>query len=159
MNRRVYRTIKTGRKGVSLLEVILTLAVSAMILTSIVSLTSKSVSTSTLSRNKAQANRYAGEAVEFVRTQKEFNGWSIFFNAIKDSSDGSTTGPEIWCLTTLAFNINHECTASDVIPNTMFKRTLTVTGDSNVLDINVKVEWTDEKGTHETFSSTVISNW
>jgi hypothetical protein len=80
----------------------LALAVSAIILTGIVALSSLSVNISTASRNKSQANRYAGEVIEFFRKEKEVDGWENLKNAI-------TAGSGKWCLTDLSLSINTEC--------------------------------------------------
>jgi Tfp pilus assembly protein PilV len=139
--------------GQSLFEVILALAVSAIVLTGIVSLTSRSVSTSTSSKNKSQANRYAREAMEYIRTQKGLLGWSAFV---------TTAQPGDWCLSSLDFTKHYSCTTSstDFISGTIFQRTLTVSNVSaKTMDITVKVVWIDEKGTHETRTVSAISDW
>ncbi len=142
-------------RGMSLLEVIMALAVLAIVLTAIVSLTSKSITTSTLSKNKTLANRYASEAIEYFRKEKEFIGWSNFKNAI-------TTGGGKWCMVDLTLSINSECdpaNSSHFISSTIFQRTAyaSVTGKS--VDIGIKVKWTDEKGTHESYTVSAISDW
>lgn len=147
-------------RGQSLFEVILALAVSVVMLTGIISLTSKGVSTSTLSKNKAQANRYASEGMEYIRTQKEFLGWPTFKSII-------TAGGGRWCLKTLEFipANNLKCTASDFVVEpsgntTIFIRSLTLYNITNKsMDLDVVVLWVDEKGTHETYTIGAISDW
>lgn len=142
--------------GQSLMEVIIALAVTAIILTGIVSLTSKSVSTSTYSKNKSQANRHASEAMEYVRTQKEQLGWTDFKTLI------TTPDPDVWCMKTLEFTMSGVCPADDTgkITGTIFQRTLEVKNVlSKTMDVEVKVVWSDEKGTHETYTISSISNW
>lgn len=142
--------------GQSILEVILALAILAVIITGIVSLTSTSVNTSTYSKNVSQANRYADEAIEYVRKYKEFEGWTDFYTDI-------TLNSGKWCMTDLSLAINVECdlaNSAHFISGTIFQRTLTaISVNSNSIDIDVKVTWTDDKGTHETKSSTTVSNW
>lgn len=143
-------------QGQSLMEVIIALAVTAIILTGIVSLTSKSVSTSTYSKNKSQANRYAGEAMEYVRTQKEHLGWSNFKTII------TSPDPDIWCMKALEFTSSGVCPSDDTgkISGTIFQRTLEVKNVSNkTMEIEIKVIWSDEKGTHETYTVSAISDW
>jgi type II secretory pathway pseudopilin PulG len=143
--------------GQSLFEVIMAIAVSAIILTSIVALTSKSVSTSAYSKNKAQANRYAGEAMEYTRTQKEFLEWAAFESKV-------TYGGGKWCLDTLEYGTGKSVSAESdclaYIPSTIFIRYIEVTTNAEgSLNIEVKVRWTDEKGTHETFTISTIGRW
>jgi len=140
--------------GQSLFEVILALAVSAMILTSIVALTSMGVSTSTISKNKSQANRYASEAMEYMRTQKGILGWSAFGTLIGAGGD--------WCMSTLTLADHVACSSSSnpKITGTIFQRSLNVsdiTGSS--MNMKVRVSWIDEKGTHETYTESVISSF
>ena len=145
-------------KGQSLFEVILALAISAIILTGIVSLSSTSINTSTVSNNKSQANRYAGEAMEYVRKEKAFLGWNSFI---------TTIGTGSWCLKTLDFTVapHAPCGASDYLQdppgkNTVFKRELTLeTITSDYVTFRIVVSWVDEKGTHETRSVSTVSNW
>lgn len=145
----------TYHLGQSLLEVILALAILAVIITGIVSLTSTSVNTSTYSKNVSQANRYADEVIEYIRKEKEFRGWSDFNSNI-------TVSGGVWCMPDLALMTNEACDpleTTDFISGTIFQRTLTATSAGNSIDIDVKVTWTDDKGTHETRSSTTIANW
>jgi len=143
--------------GQSILEVILALAILAVIITGIVSLTSTSVNTSTYSKNVSQANRYADEVIEYIRKEKEFSGWSDF------TSDIITAYGGIWCMSDLTLTINEACDPLDsnhFISGTIFQRTLTATSvNSNSINIDVQVSWTDDKGTHTTKSSTTVSNW
>lgn len=63
----------------------------------------------------------------------------------------------------LNFTINTLCdpsNASHFISNTIFQRFIEAKNISNKsMDIEVKVTWTDEKGTHETYTISAISNW
>ena len=163
MNMNQYQQLKSGNAGMSLMEIILTLAITAIILTAIVSLTSLSVSTSTLSKNKAQANRYAGEAIEFVRTEKGSLGWNAFKSKVT-WQDEATGIHDVWCLKDLSFSDSNKkiCNTdgTDNITGTIFRRSLEIKNVTNkTMDIEVKVIWTDEKGTHETFTISAISNW
>lgn len=150
--------------GQSLFEVILALAILAVIITGIVSLTSTSVNTSTYSRNVSQANRYADEVIEAVRKYKEFNEWTVFSNDILAANTDPAL-PDVWCVTDVdsLFSTAGVCASTDIIAGTIFQRTLTATladpTNSNSIDITVAVIWTDDKGTHTTKSSTTISNW
>lgn len=155
MKQNKYIFIKSN-SGQSLMEVIIALAVTAIILTGIVALTSKSVSTSTYSKNKSHANRYASETMEYVRTQKEQLGWTNFKSVI------TSPDPDVWCMKTLEFTASGACPTDDTgkIPGTIFQRTLEVKNvQAKNVEIEVKVVWTDEKGTHETFTISAISDW
>jgi type II secretory pathway pseudopilin PulG len=154
--------LKRFQSGQSLFEVILALAITALMLTAIVTLTSRGVATSTNSKLKTQANRYVHNAMGFIRSEKErlvaIGGWTLFVNTIVPSPPD-----DVWCMTDLAFNYNGECTADMYVldqDNTrIFKRTMKATIDQNTIKIEVWVRWKDEKGDHETYSISNISNW
>lgn len=147
------------KSGISIFEMIMAIAISAIVLTGIITLTSKTVSTSSFSKNKALANGYANEAMEFIRKEKEFEGWAVFKTEI------TLPDPDVWCLIDLTFSsptIIGECPLDETgnIPGTIFKRTLTLTAVSdNSIDFNIRVSWSDEKGTHDTHTVSVIGDW
>ena len=148
----------TGSKhlsGQSIFEVILALAISAMVLTAIVTLTSKTVTTSANSKNKSQANRYASEAMEFARKWEDQNGWTAF----KDQVIIDPLNTNSWCMASLDFNTSGECGSGIHIANSQFTRNLYATLETNSIKIEVKVTWLDETGTHETYTESYISNW
>jgi len=133
------------------------LAVSALMLTAIVTLTSRSVTTSANSKNKTQANRYVDEAMEFIRREEINEGYTDFKNNI-------LTNGGWWCLITLDLTTNEACDPDDAghnISGTIFQRTLSASGSDTTksIDIKIWVKWTDESGAHETYSISSIGNW
>lgn len=141
-------------KGQSLFEVVLALAVSVIIIMAIVSLASKSVTTSTYSNNNSQAARYVGEAMEYMRKEKEFGSWNTLKTAI-------TAGSGQWCMTDLSLTNSHACNpfnSSDNIPNTIFQRTATASATASTINIDIGVTWFDEKGFHRVNTTGAISN-
>jgi len=150
--------IKSLLSGQSLFEVILAIAVSAIILTGIVSLSSTSVNTSTVSKNKSQANRYTSQAMEFIRKEKAFTGWNAF---------RTTIGTDPWCLKKLEFSSDtaHACGSSEYLQdpvgiNTIFIRQLTILSATiNEINFEIRVGWIDDKGTHETRTVSTLTDW
>ncbi|KKR12007.1 MAG: hypothetical protein UT39_C0001G0062 [Candidatus Woesebacteria bacterium GW2011_GWA1_39_21] len=141
--------------GQSLFEVILALAVATIIIMAIVSLTSKTVSTSTYSSNKAQAGRYLSEAMEYLRKEKQFGTW----NTLKTNI---TAGGGVWCMTNLSLTKNYACnpaTSGDFIPGTIFQRTVTASATVSTVNVEITVTWVDEQGSHAVNTISAISNW
>lgn len=67
------------RSGQMLVEVLLAIAVAALVLVGLAQLSTRSLSTSNFSRSKSQADVYAQEGVETVRNERNTRGWSDFF--------------------------------------------------------------------------------
>jgi len=137
-------------KGQSLFEVILALAVVALILITVVSLAAFSVRNSSYSKNKTIAESYVQQAVEWLRGQRDTN--SAFF-----SKNGN------YCLNNLSFAITRKCSDSEKIADTIFKRDLTISksdvSSKTVLKTEVTVSWSDGQGIHEARSITYFSDW
>jgi Tfp pilus assembly protein PilV len=133
--------------GQSLFEVLFAVGISALILISVISLSTQSVRTGDFSKNNASATKYAQEAIEWVRQQRDILGW----DAIR-----SRVGPE------RAFGVLDLSGSENPIPGTIFNRYLTMSyygsGTDTVL-VEVKVTWADGAGTHEVKNSTKLTNW
>lgn len=137
-----------GRKGSgqTLFEMVIVLAVAAILTTSIVGVVTISVRNSRFSQAQAQAARYAQEAAEWVRQQRDTD-WAVF--AAKSGN---------YCMASLGWTPG-QCSASSFIPNTDFVRNVTITASGSDWQVDVAVSWTDSRGTHESRTSTVLTNW
>ena len=141
--------------GQSLFEVILATAITAIVLIVIVSVSTSSVKISSSSRDNAQANRYAQEATEWLRSQRDAS-WSDFTTAAGASAT--------YCINSLNFSTSGSCSAGGVISGTIFSREVTfsfVTTNvaNDTVEVNVVVSWTDSSGTHSVSSSTLFTDW
>lgn len=131
--------------GQSLFEVLFAVGISALILISVISLSTQSVRTGDFSKNNASATKYAQEAIEWVRQQRDILGW----DAIR-----SGVGPE------RAFGVLDLSGSENPIPGTIFDRYLTIYGiGTDTVLVEVKVRWADGAGTHEVKNSTKLTNW
>lgn len=139
-------------KGQSLIEIVFAIGIIALVLTAIVSLSVRSVGVTSSSANQTRANRYAEEAIEWFRIQRDANPQSFFTTA----SNPSTR--------TMCFNIipassswpaAGNCGASSFIQengtNTNFKRTVNTVYNSATaqLDITVTVTWGNSSVVHK----------
>lgn len=64
--------------GQVMVELLLALAVSALALVAMTQVATKSLSNSGYSRNRSDANKYAVEAIEWIRAQRSTHTWPVF---------------------------------------------------------------------------------
>lgn len=129
-------------KGQSLFEVVIAIAVAALIMTGVASLATKAVRDATFARNKTQATRLAQEASEWLRTERDAD-WDTFVTQVGYNCLGSLS----WV---------GSCSVTD----TIFSREVTLTTVSpNVIEAVVVVTWDSGIGTHEVRSVTRFSDW
>jgi len=130
--------------GQSLFEVIVALALVTLIITAVVTLATSSIRNADFSRDNALATKYAQEAVEWMRQERDVS-WSTFRTATLSKTQ----------LGTLSWSAG-----TDVIPGTKFKRTMKFDhdGDDSVT-ADVIVKWEDGNGVHEVKSRTILTNW
>jgi Tfp pilus assembly protein PilV len=139
-------------KGQSLFEVVLALAVAALIIISIVALATISIRNANFSRNQSLATRYAQEAIEWLRGQRD-EGWDAFTTRALTP---------LWCLKSLSWTDTTigGCGSSGFISDTIFKREISFTIlDASNIDTEVKVYWQDAQGLHETKTVTTFTDW
>jgi type II secretory pathway pseudopilin PulG len=153
MTKNKVKDIKPGSLtviGQSLLEVVVAVGISALILVAVASLAAGSVRTSSYNRNNAQATKYAQEALEWLRTQRD-EDWDTF------ASYSSTSGVTTNLCTSPISAWGGTCPIANI-----FFRSTTLTMDasnSDIIDAVVSVTWTDSQGVHEVRSATKFTNW
>ena len=140
-------------KGQSLFEVLIALAISALIIGALVSLVSNSIRNTTFSKNQTIASRYAQETIEWLRTQRDADISTFVTNV-------QTT---VWCLPELAFAQTGECTGDEYIFETKLLREVFFTtsdiSGKTMINADVKITWEDAQGVHEVSSSTNFTDW
>lgn len=139
-------------KGQSLFEVLLALAVAALIIIAIVALATTSIRNARFSRNQSLTTRYAQEAIEWLRGQRD-EDWDTF---------APRALTPLWCLKSLSWTdtVVGGCGSSDFISDTIFKREISFTIlDASKIDTEVKVYWEDAQGLHETKTVTTFTDW
>ena len=140
-------------KGQSLFEVVMALAVVTMIIVGIVALASHSIRNTTFSRNKTLASRYAQEATEWLRGQRD-EDVEVF---------RTNTQTTLWCFQNLSWADVGTCGTGKEIADTPFKREVTfsssLVGGKVVIQADIKVYWADSQGDHEVRSVTDFTDW
>lgn len=143
--------------GQSLFELVVAIAISALIIVAIVSLVTNSIQNSNYSKNKALASTYAQQATEWLRGQRD-KDVSIFM-----------THAEIptWCLMDISTDLkgwskSGACGSGDFIDGTPFTRQasfgITTQNGKNVVEADVSVSWADSQGVHEVKSVTNLAD-
>ncbi len=141
------------QRGQSLFEVVLALGVITAITVGIVSLTVISIRNAGFSKNKTLAGRYAQEATEWLRSERD-NDFTIFETHAQTSQ---------WCLISLNWNNVGACGESDKITGTPLLRDVTfstnLVSGKTVIETSIRVYWGDAQGAHEVRSATSFSDW
>jgi len=145
--------ISNWEGGQSLFEVVVSLAISALVIVVLVSLVSNAVRNASYSKNNSLAAFYGQQATEWLRGQRDSNIAEFETNVLTPS----------WCLTDLQWTLSRACSLVDVIANTLFTRQVnfsisTVNGKS-IVQADVIVSWEDSQGTHEVVNSTNYADW
>lgn len=139
--------------GQSLFEVVVALAISALVIVALVSLVSNSIRNANFSRNKSEASNYAQEASEWLRGQRDSDVTLFVTNTLTPN----------WCFANLNWNASGNCSSGSVIPGTIFKRSgsfsTSVENGKNIVKATILVSWTDSQGTHNVESVTNFSDW
>lgn len=137
--------------GQSLFEVVLAVAVIALIVISIVAASTSSIRNASFARNKALATRFAQEAVEWLRGQRDAN-WVIF--------QQNATSSSTYCLDFLAWGNVGNCGTTEQIPGTILARQVVFSGVLPAsVSAAVNVSWSDSQGSHQVTTSTIFTDW
>jgi Tfp pilus assembly protein PilV len=153
---------KATKLGQSMFEVVLAIAVISLIVVGVVVLSTNAVRNTSFSRNQTQASRYAQEALEWLRNQRNIDaaGFRSKVNATPN-----------YCLDTLpsiaSLNNTGVCGTNEFISGTIFRRQVTFssttqlnTKGESVVIINAAVTaiWSDSQGSHQVRSSTDLTD-
>lgn len=152
MNKPEFRFIKRQVSGQSLFEVVLALAVVTLIMVGIVILAANSIRNSTFSKNKTLASKYAQEAIEWVRKERDDNN-SLFITHVSVPN---------YCFSTLDWSNVGYCSSGEVIAGTLFQRqgdfSVSSVSGKNIVEALIVVSWSDSQGQHEVRTTTNFSD-
>ncbi|OGM04480.1 hypothetical protein A2129_01745 [Candidatus Woesebacteria bacterium GWC1_42_13] len=140
------------KKGQSLFEVVIAVGVMGIVISAVVALAATSIRNSTFSRNNSLATRYAQEAIEWMRGERDAS-WVTFYNY-------SIVAGNMYCLDTLSWAKARPCNAGEYLSATILTRRVifSVISPTDV-EAEVTVLWTDSQGTHQVATSTVYTDW
>jgi len=136
------------QKGQSLFEVVVAIAISALVITGIVSLTTNSIQNSSFSRDSNLASNYIVQTNEWLRQERD-GDLNVFI---------THTATGTWCFKELTWTLPKACGASDYVTGTKFTRQVDFqTVSPNLVQVDVTITWSDSKGIHESLGSTNLS--
>lgn len=142
-------------RGQSLFEVVVAVAVSALIITAIVAIATNSIQNSTYSRDKTLAANHIQQVHEWLRKERDTNSATFIANAAIPN----------WCFVNLSWTsptLPKVCGTSEYITGTKFIRqstfNISVVNGKNLIRVDTTVSWTDAKGLHQITGSTDLAS-
>lgn len=124
------------RNGLSLLEVIISMAVSIILISGFVSAVTITIKNSQFARNQTLATKLAQEGLEKIRAYRDQNTWTTFTAGCTSLSTMGIVAP----------------------PSPFTRRVSCSVLDANKNTVTVTVSWTDSSGTHKSELSSYFSN-
>lgn len=142
---------KVLNKGISLLEIVITIGLVGVVLISLVTLSTKSVINSSLSREKNEATRYTQETIEWLRSEKD-KGWTSF--------DTNVQANTRWCMEDNSWTSPGTCTSEQTISGTNFTRSVEFNRvDANTIEVTVITRWQSSGNLNQSRSATILTRW
>lgn len=135
--------LKVNNHGQSLVEAVVAIGIVTMVLIGLVSAVNYSLVNTQYTRNKAAATKYAQEAIEFLRSERDRLGWPVFYATAGDQGT-------LYCLillTTVWYTVPSPtgCPEYAYIPGTqLLTRTILLDGNGGLQDqvsVTVSVNW------------------
>lgn len=137
------------KKGTSIIEILITMAVISVLFVALLSLTTTSLKTNTYSRNQNLGNKYTYEAADWLRNKKAELGWTVFLEQMNNRAT--------ICLNNITLALNalpsNNC-GTGTITGTIFRRYATVTYGTKIT-VTVHTVW-NETGTQERDSQAIL---
>jgi len=152
--------MKSQNRGFSIIEVLIFVSILSIFFVVATSVTIASLRNMKINEHKILAARYAEEAVEWLRDQKEAD-WKSFLTRASGVN---------WCFAETPINtgwtLQRTCNSSDyLIVNSVtstFKRNVTLNSIGNPVsqvNINVTVSWQELGNTYQVPVKTVFTLW
>jgi len=130
--------IKKNQSGISLIEIVVSVGIIAVILLSIALLSTKSLQMAQMAQTRQTAISYARKGIELVRLNRETKPWNTFVSEINNTS---------------IYPINEQ-----IQPNMTRSYSITQDSSDKVL-VEVTIIWTDVKGQHTITQTTTLTRW
>jgi len=146
-------------KGQSLFELVIAIGISALIIVVLVSLVSNSLENAAFAKNQTLSVRYAQEASEWLRGQRDSDTNTFVTNV-------SSHPYEIpRCFNNLDWNSIGPCGEADKISG-LFVRQISFRSEGvvingvtkDIIEADITVSWTDSKGLHQMTNATDFSD-
>jgi len=160
--------IMKSEKGIGLVETLLALALSVIVITSMVSLSVYTLRTSTNSKLLLQSSKLANEEIELVRAYRDLNTWSDFIAGMRACQDPgpcfvSTSGGISTASGTETVNVGSSGSVDRYFYATDAGQagsdSSNIDSEDDLIGISVVVSWTVGGDTKYAHNYTELSNW
>ena len=145
-------------QGQSLFEVVLAIAVIALISVAVINASVTAIRNNSFSKSSTDANKYTEEAMEWLRRRRDDNWNSLASHA--------NSGGRDWCLDEPlpepgeGWVGGSGCAEDEYVTGSKYVRELTLTQETEgIILAEVTVTWTDAQGSHTINTSTRFTDW
>ncbi|MBP9669992.1 hypothetical protein KBD75_01175 [Candidatus Woesebacteria bacterium] len=126
------------RRGTSIIEIVIAAALISISIIAALSLTNQSQKQNTYAKGLAEATKYANQAADWIRNERNNLGWATL-NTIDNGS---------YCLSDFPSDFTQieagECGATDYIPNTKFRRNVEINKTVDTINLVITIIWTEQ---------------
>jgi type II secretory pathway pseudopilin PulG len=146
--------IAHSTRGQTLLELIVAIAVVALVVTGLIVAVTASLHYGQNSKLSSQALKYAQEGIELTREKRDTSPWDTFLALGAVNSNA-------WCVDKNRVWTGTESTCAVNIDN-VFTRTVTLTWNDPIMHVESLVEWTSGNQTNQKQSillETFLTEW
>lgn len=150
---RSMKKIISGESGQSLLEIVISIAVVAVIVTALVVAATSSLKAATESSQRSAAVKYAQESIEIVRGIRDSSSWTDFLAY-------SDPGSNVWCIDAAGTMTEDSGSGCGVIAaDSPYTRSVTFTWDDPLMNVESAVSWKSGSQTLSTVLTTYFTQW
>ena len=141
-----YRLSFIRNRGQSLVEVLVAVGIISLVLVAIVAGVTLAIKNASFSKNQTSATRYAQEAMEWLRNQRD-QDWNAFVGR----------NGRAYCLNNLSWSTG----SCEYVLGGIFKREAILSGlvTDPRIEVKVTVSWQDAGGTHQSELSSYFTKW
>ncbi len=139
-------------------ELVVAIAVSALVMVAIVSMVTNAIRSATYSRNKGIAEGLSKDVLEWLRVQRDTDTMIFISKAAMDAP-----GITKFCFQNLDWSLHQAtCNSTQMIDNLFFREgsfeTLVLAGVT-LYRANITVRWTDSQGDHSITNTEDFADW
>ncbi len=151
--------------GQTILEILLATAIIAILLVSLIALSTYSSKSSTYAKQLNQATDYSNQLADWLRDQKQLLGWFSFLQLLEEDTNNNYV---TYCFNNLPSTTNDfrnlsnsPCPSTAHILNTNFTRQATFDlsqTDQGIITVNITTSWQDNIK-YQTTMQIKLSRW
>ena len=138
--------------GQTLFEIIISVAVIAVILTALVSAVTAALRYGQASRNRSRAVKYAQEGLELARALRDTAGWDLFLTY-------SGSGTKRWCVDESGVWTADSGNGCPIASGSPFGRTVDITWNTPLMSVDVAVAWGEKDASSTIHLQTYFTKW